>query len=244
MILASRRFLFEKNKRSISWTVPQKSFIKEQVQIAYCRSSGPGGQNVNKRSTKAEVRFKIAEATWIPEEIKVHLIEMAANKQNNEGEFFIANDHARTQELNLSNCLNQIRQLLEDAYRLANGGVTKGQSKVDKIKRNNDRNRRRRAKKEALISSTLESTKNISTASINHPSSTTSASKTQITSPRISSEKAGKTAPSKTTTIKSPTKTPTATASKTPLRISTPTEDAQFMPFRHTKQRKPHDTTE
>ena len=36
----------------------------DKLSFSYAKSSGPGGQNVNKLNTKAEVRFVVREATW------------------------------------------------------------------------------------------------------------------------------------------------------------------------------------
>jgi hypothetical protein len=47
----------------------------------------------------------------------------------------------RTQEGNLSLCLKKVRLSLEDSIRLASGRKTKEQEKVDKIRRNNSRNK-------------------------------------------------------------------------------------------------------
>lgn len=43
------------------------------LQITYSRSSGPGGQHVNTVNTKVDVRFKLAEADWIPEKTREKL---------------------------------------------------------------------------------------------------------------------------------------------------------------------------
>nr|XP_014337718.1 PREDICTED: peptidyl-tRNA hydrolase ICT1, mitochondrial [Bos mutus] len=42
----------------------------DRLTISYCRSSGPGGQNVNKVNSKAEVRFHLASADWIAEPVR------------------------------------------------------------------------------------------------------------------------------------------------------------------------------
>jgi peptidyl-tRNA hydrolase ICT1 len=47
----------------------------DQLDITYSRSSGPGGQNVNKVNTKVEVRFQPSSATWISEDVKSKLLE-------------------------------------------------------------------------------------------------------------------------------------------------------------------------
>eukprot|EP00983_Pelagomonas_calceolata_P001391 47202-Pelagomonas_calceolata.AAC.2 len=47
-----------------------KPVTKDDVEVTYSRSSGAGGQNVNKLSTKADVRFDLNKQSWIPDEVK------------------------------------------------------------------------------------------------------------------------------------------------------------------------------
>lgn len=47
----------------------------DKVQIKYCASSGPGGQNVNCVNTKVDLRFQLDSATWLAEEIRTKLRE-------------------------------------------------------------------------------------------------------------------------------------------------------------------------
>jgi hypothetical protein len=42
----------------------------DKIEFSYARSSGPGGQNVNKVNTKAEMRFHVMTAEWIPMEVR------------------------------------------------------------------------------------------------------------------------------------------------------------------------------
>lgn len=45
-----------------------------KITVTYSRSSGPGGQNVNKLDTKVDVRFNVESAEWISEEVRERLL--------------------------------------------------------------------------------------------------------------------------------------------------------------------------
>ena len=67
--------LFVSNKRLFSTSPPYKKyFIPEAyLEVNHSRSSGPGGQNVNKVNTKVELRFNIEEASWLPLDVRERL---------------------------------------------------------------------------------------------------------------------------------------------------------------------------
>lgn len=44
------------------------------VTVTYSRSSGPGGQNVNKLDTKVDLRFHVKTSEWIPETIREKIL--------------------------------------------------------------------------------------------------------------------------------------------------------------------------
>lgn len=46
---------------------------ESKLAFSYARCSGPGGQNVNKLNTKAEIRFHVFNADWLPDEVKQRL---------------------------------------------------------------------------------------------------------------------------------------------------------------------------
>ena len=47
----------------------------EKLMVRYDRSSGPGGQNVNKVNTKATLRFDVRKADWLTDKVKARLVE-------------------------------------------------------------------------------------------------------------------------------------------------------------------------
>ena len=68
---------------------------EDKIEVNYCRSSGPGGQNVNKVNTKAEIRFKVSEADWIPVEVRGRLAEYQSNKISKDGYLVINSQEHR-----------------------------------------------------------------------------------------------------------------------------------------------------
>ncbi|XP_019881503.1 peptidyl-tRNA hydrolase ICT1, mitochondrial [Aethina tumida] len=81
----------------------------EELDITYSRSSGPGGQNVNKVNTKVDVRFKIETAKWLNDDIKKKLIEKYQDKLTKDGYLVFRSDLTRYQQMNLADCLEKIR---------------------------------------------------------------------------------------------------------------------------------------
>ncbi|XP_069510944.1 large ribosomal subunit protein mL62 [Ambystoma mexicanum] len=84
----------------------------DRLKISYCRSSGPGGQNVNKVNTKAEVRFHLATADWIAEEVRLKIAEQYKNRINKSGELIITSEVSRYQLRNLADCLQKLRDMI------------------------------------------------------------------------------------------------------------------------------------
>ncbi|XP_056362134.1 peptidyl-tRNA hydrolase ICT1, mitochondrial [Oenanthe melanoleuca] len=86
-----------------------------RLTVSYSRSSGPGGQNVNKVNSKAEVRFHLASANWIPEAVRQKMALMHRNKINRAGELIVTSEESRYQMRNLAICLEKIRTMVTEA---------------------------------------------------------------------------------------------------------------------------------
>lgn len=84
----------------------------DDISIKAVRGSGPGGQNVNKVSSKVEVRFHVESATWIPEWIKKNLIENEKGRITKDGDLVVTSEKTRTQMLNQADCLDKVREMI------------------------------------------------------------------------------------------------------------------------------------
>ncbi|KND01046.1 uncharacterized protein SPPG_04139 [Spizellomyces punctatus DAOM BR117] len=91
------------------------SIPREQLEVSFSRSSGPGGQNVNKVNTKVDMRFPIKYAQWLPPEVKAKLREQNANRINKKLEFVVSSDRHRNQHQNFEECLSKLYTAIVEA---------------------------------------------------------------------------------------------------------------------------------
>ncbi|XP_047465253.1 peptidyl-tRNA hydrolase ICT1, mitochondrial [Mugil cephalus] len=87
----------------------------DRLRVSYSRSSGPGGQHVNKVSTKAEVRFHVQTADWIPEDVRRKILEKNKNRINKAGELLVTSELSRSQRRNLDDCVQKISAIIAEA---------------------------------------------------------------------------------------------------------------------------------
>ncbi|MBK7132560.1 MAG: aminoacyl-tRNA hydrolase [Bacteroidales bacterium] len=74
--------------------------IENEFIFSASRSSGPGGQNVNKVSSKVELRFNLLQSSSFTENEKELLFRKLKNKINKDGELLIVSQSERSQILN------------------------------------------------------------------------------------------------------------------------------------------------
>ncbi|KAM6951483.1 large ribosomal subunit protein mL62 [Aplochiton taeniatus] len=112
-----------------------------RLTISYSRSSGPGGQNVNKVSTKAEVRFHVNTADWIPEDVRQKIIAMNRSRVNKAGELLVTSELSRSQQRNLRDCIKKISNIIVEASKKPPEPTTENMAlRASRLeKRNNER---------------------------------------------------------------------------------------------------------
>jgi ribosome-associated protein len=76
------------------------------------RSSGPGGQNVNKVASKVELRFDLARTEALSEAVKARLRARAAGRLDAEGRLLVTSQLTRDRERNLEDARRKLRELV------------------------------------------------------------------------------------------------------------------------------------
>src|SRR5436309_3341138 len=79
------------------------------------RSSGPGGQNVNKVNSKVQLRWTPATSPSLPEPVRARLLAALAGRLTRDGELLVSSQGSRDQSRNLADCLAKVRALVLDA---------------------------------------------------------------------------------------------------------------------------------
>ncbi len=84
----------------------------EELQFQYVRSSGPGGQNVNKVATKAVLRWDVTRTSSLPWGVRTRLMKQQANRINVDGILVLSSDEHRSQIRNTEACLERLRGMI------------------------------------------------------------------------------------------------------------------------------------
>jgi ribosome-associated protein len=93
---------------------PSLQIDERELQIDFVRSSGPGGQNVNKVATAAQLRFDV-NASSLPEDLRARLMQIAGNRITSEGVLLIEARRFRTQERNREDAIERFAELVRKA---------------------------------------------------------------------------------------------------------------------------------
>jgi len=88
---------------------------ESEIVESFVRSSGPGGQNVNKVATAVQLRFDARRSPSLPEAVRVRLENLAGARLTREGVVVIFADRYRTQERNRADARERLIALIRRA---------------------------------------------------------------------------------------------------------------------------------
>ena len=91
------------------------SIGEEEIFETFVRSSGPGGQRVNKVSTAVHLRFDIDRSPSLPEDVKARLKKLAGRRLTDAGVLVIRAERFRSQEKNRQDARERLIALIQKA---------------------------------------------------------------------------------------------------------------------------------
>jgi len=122
---------------------------EEAIDVSFTRSSGPGGQKVNKAATAVQLRFDVAKAS-LPEDVRQRLVDLAGDRITKDGELIIEASNRRSQARNRQEALDRLVALIRRAAkkpkrrRRTKPTAASERRRLENKRRHSEKKRRRR----------------------------------------------------------------------------------------------------
>ena len=124
----------------------QVAIDEDELDFSYARSSGPGGQNVNKVETKVILRFSVRDTASLTDAQKRRIQEKLSTRISRDGVLRVVSQRHRTRAANQNAATDRFIELLADALKVAKPRRKRGIPASVRRRRLDDKRRRARVK--------------------------------------------------------------------------------------------------
>jgi ribosome-associated protein len=94
---------------------PNLQIPLREFEFSFARSSGPGGQNVNKVNSKAQLRWPLSKSSSLPEAVRQRLLARCRRQVTVEGDLLVVSQRFRDAGRNAADCLEKLRRMVAEA---------------------------------------------------------------------------------------------------------------------------------
>ena len=125
---------------------PEIKLDDNELRFDFVRSGGPGGQNVNKVSTAAQLRFDVKGSANLKPGVRERIMKLAGQKMTRDGVLVIHANTYRSQEKNRDDAIRRLSDLIREASRVPKRRGKTKPTLASKTKRLESKKKRSRVK--------------------------------------------------------------------------------------------------
>jgi ribosome-associated protein len=111
---------------------PSIAIHENEIKLSFIRSSGPGGQNVNKVATTVQLRFDVKNSSSLSDAVRTRLIQLAGDRITKDGILIIQARRFRKQDRNRQDAVDRLIQLIQKASKPPKPRIKPKPSKASK----------------------------------------------------------------------------------------------------------------
>lgn len=136
----------------MTYRIISSELLLNELEFSTSRSSGPGGQNVNKVNTKVTLRWNVTGSLLLTPEEKELLLQKLSSRLTNEGVLLLASQDKRSQLQNKEEVVRKFDHLLKQAFtkkkkrKASKPSKSSVQSRLDKKKKHSDKKKMRQSR--------------------------------------------------------------------------------------------------
>jgi ribosome-associated protein len=121
---------------------PTMKVPEAELRLSFARSSGPGGQNVNKVSSKAILHYDVLTSSALPPDVRERFLTRYQSRLTNAGEIVIHSEEFRDQPRNIQACYDKLRAMILTVLRPPKKRKATKPTRGSKVRRLNEKKRR------------------------------------------------------------------------------------------------------